>query len=1633
MLMKKFNFLFLAIKTKSFETILEYMVSKDLKFDYKLVDRKIRLRKALREKDWDIVFLDDSTVSISIVEALNLVYDEKPALPRIIFFENINEDELVRVMKHGASDVVIKNKLSRLIPSIQNCLSKKEFRTPPVEAESMLGKYDFIMNTSSSFLTLIDSNYRYKAVNNSFRNAHNLSKTEILGKDLSEIWGKKKFKEIIKPNLDKCFSNQEVHYKAWFETPTLGMRYFKVTYFPFSNEKGEVSNVIVETVDITREKEMEDQIAKGEGEMSSIIENTRDYFWSMDKNYNLIFANRPYKSFINKNYNIRLKNGDNVLDFLPVHERKLWKQRYNDCIAGNHLSFEQTYLLDKGIEIYELSLNPVFTENNEIVGISCLSHEITERRNDEEKIKNQAEDLALINKLNSALNMGYSFQKIMGILARETQQMFHGFGAVIYLFSEDRKYLVSIKTGQARQIQDTIRKHLGIKIDNFKIYLYADSHYSNLLSSGKPILSDNSDSIKKVFENYTSSKVLKKAIPKAMNLLGLKSIFTIPLISDDETLGIFEIGKKSYYSETELKRILVLADQVTSILKKKIDEEMLHQSENKFRSIFEAANDSIFILENNIFIDCNKRTLELFRCKKEEIIGKTPLDFSPEFQPDGRASEEKAIEMIKLAYKGDMVQFEWLHTKMDGVEFFTEVSLTPMEYDGGHYLQAIVRDITIRKESEILLVESEERFRAVFEDAADALFLIDPESGLVMDVNNSAANLLDKTKDKILGLHFSHNHPEDQKERLLRLFSGKFDDKASDMLDVIYLLNENLDKIPVEVQAKNIKIGGREIIQASFRDITEKYKAQLELIRNDELLTETQEMAHLGSWEMDLDSGEFSWSAETYKILGYVMHSTEPSLYKFKSRIHPDDRSMVENKLESAIDKLQDFESEFRIVKPDGESRQVISKAEIKEDRRSGRKKMIGSIHDVTDLKKVEIALRISEVRFRTLFMHGHFAMLLEDVDGNIIQVNRAFEKMFGYKRTELTKEIIKNLTYPEDIKKSKEILLKLMNGEIKSFDIEKRYIGKDGSVLWGHTGCTVIVDSDEKITHLIIMIVNITHEKNIEKQNLERTEDLSLISNLNLHANENFGLESILALFSEQIFKQFQQCSFRLMLWDKQKQEFSFRYIYVPDNTKNELKEFLSRIKNTLPFMLKSNRGFNKAFEKRIPWLLDSEDKILDIIQEVLSFESNMEEVKKIHKLINVRSIINFPLHIGDDVLGHALCISPNQIDHATIQRLSNIIEHFKGILKRKLVEEEEARLFTVMEQLNETVVITNIQGEIQYTNQAFEKSTGYSREEVVGKNPSILKSGKQSNEFYRVLWETVLSGDTWSGKIINKNKSGDLYEERVNITPVKDETGTITNFVAVKRDITRENILEAKLRQSQKLETVGTLAGGIAHDFNNIMGTLLGYNEMIMEDVPEDSKAREYLDHMSNTMNRAKTLITKILTFSKNIEPESKMVDLPQLLKDALKLFIPSVPSNIKITKVICEQCRPISLDPSQMQQVFTNLLNNSAQALSEKGGEIKISLHQFDKPEELWKNYPDIPKTDYLELLFEDNGPGMERRIKDRIFEPFFTTKSVGEGTGLGLAVVHGIVTGHNGIIEVDSAPGKGTTFKVYIPID
>jgi PAS domain S-box-containing protein len=389
---------------------------------------------------------------------------------------------------------------------------------------------------------------------------------------------------------------------------------------------------------------------------------------------------------------------------------------------------------------------------------------------------------------------------------------------------------------------------------------------------------------------------------------------------------------------------------------------------------------------------------------------------------------------------------------------------------------------------------------------------------------------------------------------------------------------------------------------------------------------------------------------------------------------------------------------------------------------------------------------------------------------------------------------------------------------------------------------------------------------------------------------------------------------------------------------------------------------------------------------------------------------------------------IRDNQGDVVEILSIGN------DITRRKGAEEESARLMTAIEQAAETIVITDPEGMIQYVNPAFEKTSGYSREEAVGLRPGILRSGKHDEVFYEELWNVLRRGGVWSGHFINRKKDGTLYEEEATISPVRDASGRIVNYVAVKRDVTQEAALRSRLRQAQKMEALGTLAGGISHDFNNILSVIFGYAEMASLDAAAGGASLQpHLDQILEAARRARDLVQQILAFSRQTEQDRKPLHAALVVKETLKLLRATLPSTIEIRhQVNVDSNGDIVLsDPTQMHQILMNLCTNAAHAMRGKGGVLEVHLSELRVDTTASFRYPDLMPGPYLMLTVGDTGHGMEREILERIFDPYFTTKGPGEGTGLGLAVIHGIVKSHGGAISVESEPGKGSLFHVLLP--
>ena len=367
--------------------------------------------------------------------------------------------------------------------------------------------------------------------------------------------------------------------------------------------------------------------------------------------------------------------------------------------------------------------------------------------------------------------------------------------------------------------------------------------------------------------------------------------------------------------------------------------------------------------------------------------------------------------------------------------------------------------------------------------------------------------------------------------------------------------------------------------------------------------------------------------------------------------------------------------------------------------------------------------------------------------------------------------------------------------------------------------------------------------------------------------------------------------------------------------------------------------------------------------------------------------------------------------------------------ITASKQAQADMERLKVAIEYADEVIVITDTQGDIQYANPAFTKTTGYTFKEAYRQNPRILKSGQHDETFYRRLWSTITSGKTWSGRMVNRKKDGTLYTEDATISPVFNEQGAIVNFVAIKRDITEQLKLEEQYLQAQKMESIGRLTGGVAHDFNNILSVIIGYTEMCLEEIDSSHHLYADLEKIHDAGLRSAGIIRQLLAFSRKQTIVPKILHLNDVVAGMLKMLHRLIGENIELIWKPGSDLPPVKMDPAQIDQILANLCVNARDAISNAGAiTIRTDCAVLEKSVQI-KNWR-ITAGDYVTLSFSDTGCGMTDDVQGKIFEPFFTTKG-NQGTGLGLATVYGIIKQNNGYIVSDSEPGKGTTFTMYLP--
>jgi two-component system cell cycle sensor histidine kinase/response regulator CckA len=370
------------------------------------------------------------------------------------------------------------------------------------------------------------------------------------------------------------------------------------------------------------------------------------------------------------------------------------------------------------------------------------------------------------------------------------------------------------------------------------------------------------------------------------------------------------------------------------------------------------------------------------------------------------------------------------------------------------------------------------------------------------------------------------------------------------------------------------------------------------------------------------------------------------------------------------------------------------------------------------------------------------------------------------------------------------------------------------------------------------------------------------------------------------------------------------------------------------------------------------------------------------------------------------------------------------RDITDEVAVQQRLLLLASALEAAADAIVVTDPQGVIEWVNTSFTTMTGYGLDEARGQSTHLLTSDTLPPEFYRDMWQTVLAGRVWRGEMENRRKDGRVYAEQMSITPVRGHDGAMAHLVAVKRDVSEQRTLEAQFRQAQKMEAIGQLAGGIAHDFNNLMTAILGYCEILLEQLSADDPNRADVLEMRSAGQRASALTRQLLAFSRKQILQPSTFDVRDVVASLENMLRRLIREDIAFT--IEQPAVPLFIraDVGQVEQVLINLAINASDAMP-AGGTLTVSTRTVELTEDFVRAHPGAATGRCVAVDVRDTGTGIAPDVLTRVFEPFFTTKPQGKGTGLGLSMVYGIVKQSGGYIAADSVLGLGSVFTMYLP--
>jgi len=1128
------------------------------------------------------------------------------------------------------------------------------------------------------------------------------------------------------------------------------------------------------------------------------------------------------------------------------------------------------------------------------------------------------------------------------------------------------------------------------------------------------------------------------------------------------------------------RRVLAFVREITE---RKLAEAQLRAREEQYRAIFNGSADALMLWNSSLQrVDVNPAYERIYGYSREEVLGGAYLEAPSPAEAEWRRS------MVRRTLAGEPWHAELESVRKDGQRVQVEVRTIPIQYAGEPHVLAIVRDVTERKRAEAQLRASEEQYRAIFNGSDDALVLWDSQLRRV-DINPGYERIYGYTREEVFGPDYATivpaHYAERRRELVLRALAGE---PCQAELET---RRKDGERIQVEVRTIPIQHRGEPHVLAISRDITERGRAEAAVRASEE--------QYRGIFNASVD-GMLLWDAE-HRIVDVNEAFCRMHGCRREDVVGQTDPEFIPEALRAQCMELlpeilagKPCHIEAHGLRRDGTQFDMEVHGIPMHYR--GQPHVLVILRDVTERKRAAERLRQSEERYRQLFDMESDAILLVDAESlDLLDANRAAAELYGYPREELLALTATDISVePTDTRSS-------IHRHTGTLRIPLRYHRKKDGTIFPVEISSNLLELDGR-RMLLAAIRDITERKRAEEKLRESEEryrllfemesdaivvvDVETMQHLDVNraAVELYGYtrEELLSLKSTDVSAEPEDTGAAMRAGSAQPGTGAVR---VPLRHHRKKDGTVFPVEITANFFDLDGRRIMVAAirditdrQAREEALRRSEEQyraIFNVSLDGMLIRSLDGEVVDVNPSLSAMYGYSREELIGQNpspiiasenldafrqFIVEAASGRPYHVESMAVRRdgsrffieahgslvtyrgRPHILSVVRDVTQRKA---GEARLRATVEAALESIIIMDERGAITEFNPAAERCFGLARAQAIGRPFADTLFPERFREGHRRGLEQYLA--TGSGPFVGKRievtarrSDGSEFPAELAIAVAHESRGRI--FVGYLRDITERKRaesdrgrLEAQLRQAQKMEAIGQLTGGIAHDFNNILTSILGYIVLGAERQKDlgDAKLGKYLEQAQRAAQRARDLIQQMLTFSRGQRGERRPVALGPLVTESVKLLRSSLPATVELDTEIVPGVPAVLSDPVHLEQVLLNLCINARDAMN-GAGEIRVGVRRMSATDAFCASCRQKIAGRFVELWVADGGSGIAPDVLDRMFEPFFTTKDVGRGSGMGLAMVHGIVHDHGGHIIVDTVPGIGTTFRLcFAPVE